>query len=769
MSSVERRGEQVVAGRHHHAATTSGPPAPYNVIAPPGRRSAPGPDPSARPAPPDPPTRRRARPGCARPGRSSPARIRSTASRFSAPATVTITSRARAIAGKVKVRRGCGCASSPVATTSRSVSAERGAAGEQRRGVAVGSEAEVHDVDRRRGPDDVVVHARGLLDRQRAGTSGAPRGPTPRRATRAGPCPRWSRGGRAARSARRRSTRRPPTTRPARRATRGSTPRPSRRPRARSRQWSSSATSCANASGTSSTTCTVPGSVTSAILPARGPRQPSTSTRRARRTGWCTGDGRCPTRSRSSRRGCRRARRGSISAAVRAGTPPSWGRRSSRRTPPGRCSTWSASTRPVPAVSSPTSKRCRSHRARWAASGRTSATCTSRPKRCRSRSPTRTGRCRSAARCTSRSRRTASRRTSTICFPGRHFEWWPAGRLHDVVVGAGFEIDSFVDDGEEWLDVEATRARTLADTVGPGMRLLVVGLNPSVYSADAGHGFARPGNRFWPAALEAGIVTRAHDPRHALLVDRVGMTDLVKRATPRADDLTRDEFRDRHRAGRTLGAMARAAAPCASSGSTGYRAALDRKAQAGWQPRDFGGRPAYVMPNTSGINAHAHSPTSPRTSAPTVLRTGVTPAPMRCRVTPVRSEVGARATSSRGCRPRRGTTPRTTRRPRAPASRSRRRSRRPRRRDRRAWRAPRRCLRARCRRAGRLARRERVDRCLRERVDGVAADQRVDVERGGVRRVLRRRRRPQRALHPRALRRERVPARARRTSSRKCW
>ncbi len=40
-------------------------------------------------------------------------------------------------------------------------------------------------------------------------------------------------------------------------------------------------------------------------------------------------------------------------------------------------------------------------------------------------------------------------------------------------------------------------------------------------------------------------------------------------------------------------------------GLTGYRAALDRKAQAGWQPRDFGGRPAYVMPNTSGINAHA--------------------------------------------------------------------------------------------------------------------------------------------------------------------
>ena len=119
-------------------------------------------------------------------------------------------------------------------------------------------------------------------------------------------------------------------------------------------------------------------------------------------------------------------------------------------------------------------------------------------------------------------------------FSGRHFDGWPLARLVDVVIGAGFTIESTYDDGEEWVDVEATRARTLADTVGPGMRLLIVGLNPSVYSADVGHGFARTGNRFWPAALTAGILTRAHDPRHALRVDGVGMTDLVKRATPGA-------------------------------------------------------------------------------------------------------------------------------------------------------------------------------------------------------------------------------------------
>jgi len=188
-------------------------------------------------------------------------------------------------------------------------------------------------------------------------------------------------------------------------------------------------------------------------------------------------------------------------------------------------------------------------------------------------------------------------------FPGRHFSWWPVDRLRDVVEGAGFDARSVVDDGEEWIDVEATRARTLPDTVGPGMRLLLVGLNPSEYSADACAGFARPGNRFWPAALAAGLVTRTHDPFHALRVDGVGMTDLVKRATPRADVLTREEFRAGAARVERLVAWLEPRAVC-FIGLSGYRAAVDRQARSGWQAQSFGGRPAYVMPNTSGVNGH---------------------------------------------------------------------------------------------------------------------------------------------------------------------
>ena len=189
-------------------------------------------------------------------------------------------------------------------------------------------------------------------------------------------------------------------------------------------------------------------------------------------------------------------------------------------------------------------------------------------------------------------------------FPGRHFTWWVPERLRDVVEGAGFTVDAFVDDGAEWLDVEATRAPMLPDTVGPAMRVLIVGLNPSVYSADAGVGFARPGNRFWPAAYEAGLVSRTHDPYHACRADGVGMTNLVRRATARADELSRDEYvAGAERLARLVGWL-RPAAVC-FVGITGYRAAVDRKARTGWQEQGFAGVPAYVMPNTSGLNAHA--------------------------------------------------------------------------------------------------------------------------------------------------------------------
>ncbi|NLA35661.1 MAG: hypothetical protein GX868_08220, partial [Actinobacteria bacterium] len=74
------------------------------------------------------------------------------------------------------------------------------------------------------------------------------------------------------------------------------------------------------------------------------------------------------------------------------------------------------------------------------------------------------------------------------------------------------------------------RDRTLADLVGPDLRLLIVGLNPSLVAADCGVGFAGATNRFWPAAMDAGLVSVDRDPLHAFVHHGIGMSDLVKRA-----------------------------------------------------------------------------------------------------------------------------------------------------------------------------------------------------------------------------------------------
>jgi len=168
-------------------------------------------------------------------------------------------------------------------------------------------------------------------------------------------------------------------------------------------------------------------------------------------------------------------------------------------------------------------------------------------------------------------------------------------RVADVVAGAGFErLD----------DHHGRRVRTLADTVGPRMRMLVCGLNPSIISADVGFGFASPSNRFWPAAIEAGLVEKPRDPFDALTNGGVGMTDLVKRATKGTADLSPSEYRE---GAPRVERLVRWLKPpvVLFVGLEGWRTAIERTAQPGFQPGTFGGARAYVMPSTSGLNAHA--------------------------------------------------------------------------------------------------------------------------------------------------------------------
>jgi TDG/mug DNA glycosylase family protein len=155
-------------------------------------------------------------------------------------------------------------------------------------------------------------------------------------------------------------------------------------------------------------------------------------------------------------------------------------------------------------------------------------------------------------------------------------------------------------------EVAAAADRTLPDLVGPGLRVLFSGINPSLYSAATGHHFARPGNRFWPALHRAGFTpTLLHPSEQGKLPELgLGITNVAARATTRADELTPAELVD---GGRLLAKLAETWQPryLAVLGVTAYRAAFGRpKARVGPQEETVGGVPVWVLPNPSGLNAH---------------------------------------------------------------------------------------------------------------------------------------------------------------------
>lgn len=189
--------------------------------------------------------------------------------------------------------------------------------------------------------------------------------------------------------------------------------------------------------------------------------------------------------------------------------------------------------------------------------------------------------------------------------PGRMFWQWEVPALEAVVQGAGFDpvdIDVRERHDADELHVSATRARMLPDLVRPGLRVLFCGYNPSFYAADHGVPFARPGNRFWPAALAAGVVSRDRDPWHAVRHHGVGFTDMVKRASVAAAELTRDELSAGLERVSRLCEWLRPDVLCIL-GIGGWRDLVDRRASIGWQPESVGRTRVYVMPNPSGLNA----------------------------------------------------------------------------------------------------------------------------------------------------------------------
>ena len=182
-------------------------------------------------------------------------------------------------------------------------------------------------------------------------------------------------------------------------------------------------------------------------------------------------------------------------------------------------------------------------------------------------------------------------------------------------------------------ELERHRGARVDDLVGPGVRLLFVGINPGLWTAAVNAHFARPGNRFWPALHRAGITERQIDASEGLapgdadeLVRRgVGISNLVNIATARADELTPAQLAQGAEHLRRLVATTKPRV-VAMLGLTAYRAAFKVKAApTGRQAAPIEGAELWVLPNPSGLNAHAQLDDLARWYRAAADAAGVTP------------------------------------------------------------------------------------------------------------------------------------------------
>ena len=146
------------------------------------------------------------------------------------------------------------------------------------------------------------------------------------------------------------------------------------------------------------------------------------------------------------------------------------------------------------------------------------------------------------------------------------------------------------------------RFPSLPEYLRPRLNLVMCGCNPGLFSAAAGHYFARPGNSFWPLLAEAGITPRLYRPEEdaTLLELSIGLTDVVARPTKGTGEVGGAEW---SAGGLDLAERLRRYGPAGVcfNGDTAYRA-FSGHARARWglQPELWEGIAVFVVPSTSG-------------------------------------------------------------------------------------------------------------------------------------------------------------------------
>lgn len=151
---------------------------------------------------------------------------------------------------------------------------------------------------------------------------------------------------------------------------------------------------------------------------------------------------------------------------------------------------------------------------------------------------------------------------------------------------------------------------SLPDYLAPGLRLVFVGINPGLYSAQVGHYFASPRNRFWRAFNLAGLATGEFGPEQdqLLLQQGIGFTDMVKRPTSGAGDLKSGDFRTgapllKEKLLRFHPRVICFHGVTAYGNYLRYAEGIRGSPKVGAQPRAIGQARVFVTPNPSPANA----------------------------------------------------------------------------------------------------------------------------------------------------------------------
>ncbi len=147
--------------------------------------------------------------------------------------------------------------------------------------------------------------------------------------------------------------------------------------------------------------------------------------------------------------------------------------------------------------------------------------------------------------------------------------------------------------------------KTLPDYLKPKLKLIFIGINPGSYSAEVGHYYARPGNLFWWALSNSGLIPKTLGPENdaELLKYGIGLTDVVKRPTNSSGDLRQDEFDEG--AKRTVAVLEEFKPKVACFvGLLGATAFTGQHAQPGPLREKIGRTRLFALPSPSRRNAH---------------------------------------------------------------------------------------------------------------------------------------------------------------------